>query len=170
MAEKRTLLLMRHAKSDWPAGVDDIERPLAGRGRRDAKAAAALFARRTAPQLVLCSPALRTRQTLQLVRQGFDPSPVVRFQPVIYGANWSELVQLIRRTPDSAQVLLVIGHEPTMSTTVRKLAGPGGDRGALSRIEAKFPTSGIATLTLPGEWADVAAGTLKLTRFDVPRG
>ena len=172
MAEKRarTLLLMRHAKSDWPSGVDDMDRPLAGRGRRDAKAAASWLAGRRPPQLVFCSPALRTRQTWQLVRQGIERPPTVRFDPVIYGASWHELVSLIRGTPAWIDVVMLIGHEPTMSTTVRKLASGGSDKSALRQVETKFPTSAVATLAVPGSWKDLSGDGAALKRFDVPRG
>lgn len=172
MADKqaRAMYLLRHAKSDRPTLVEDIGRPLAGRGRRDAKAVAAVLARKTAPELVLCSPSLRTRQTWQLARQGITSSPKVRFEALIYGADWKELLDLLRKTPVDVRTIMVIGHEPTMSELAVQLAGPGGNRTALRQLSIKFPTSGLATLEPATSWSDLGPGGAKLTRFDVPRG
>ena len=172
MADRRarTLLLMRHAKAAWPAGVDDLDRPLAGRGRRDAKAGASWLAGRRPPQLVFCSPALRTRQTWQLVRQGIERPPTVRFTPEIYDAGWQELAGVLRTTPAWIDVVLLIGHQPTISTTVLKLAGAGSDKAALRQVDGGFPTAAVATLAVPGGWAGLARGSAVLKRFDVPRG
>lgn len=173
MAEKRSrwLLLMRHAKSAYPDGVDDPNRPLAGRGRRDAKAAAGWLAeRKQQPQLVFCSQALRARQTWQLAGQGVGRNPTVRFSPVVYGADWHELVSLLRTTPGWMDVVLLIGHQPTMATTVLKLAAGGSDPAALRQVKSKFPTSAIATLAVPGPWSNLSGGGAVLRRFDVPRG
>ncbi|MFI7589030.1 SixA phosphatase family protein [Spongisporangium articulatum] len=167
---KRTLILLRHAKSDWPYGVDDEQRPLAGRGRRDAKAAAGFLAKLPAPQLVFCSPALRTRQTWQLAGQGVAKEPPVRYEDDLYGATWKDLLNVVRVTPAWVEVVLVVGHEPTMSTTVEKLAGPGSSKPALRHVATKYPTSGIAVLAVPGRWADLRAGGAALRSFDVPRG
>ncbi len=166
---ERRLVLLRHAKSDWPPGIDDAERPLAERGRRDATAAGPELAR-LGIDSVLCSPARRTRQTWQLVSAGLDPVPPFRVVPELYGADPQELVDVVRAVPADVGTLLVIGHEPTMSGTAGGLAGPDSDAGALARLRAKYPTGAIAVLRLSGEWADLGRGNAVLEKFVVPRG
>ena len=165
------LLLMRHAKSAYPDGVDDPNRPLLVLGKPVGIVGAAWLAqRKQQPQLVFCSQALRARQTWQLAGQGIARQPTVRFSPVIYGADWHELLSLLRTTPAWIDVVMLLGHEPTMATTVLKLASGGSNSGALRQVRNKFPTSAIATLAVSGPWADLSGGGAALKRFDVPRG
>lgn len=175
---ERRLILLRHAKSDWPAGVDDLERPLSERGRVDAGAAGRELAALGVPDLLLCSPARRTRQTARLTLEALGktlgspsvPAPVTRFEPVIYGASVPELIDLLRAVPDDPRTVLLIGHEPTMSATARELAGPGSAGEDLARLEAKYPTAGMAVFRLDTAWAALAPGGTTLERFAVPRG
>jgi phosphohistidine phosphatase len=166
-----TLMLLRHAKSDWPAGVDDLQRPLADRGMGDATAAGRVVAGLGAPELVLCSPARRAQETWQLVATGLAPSaPAVRLVPGIYGADDEELLEILRVVPEAVGSCLVLGHNPTMQETASRLAGPGSDPGALSDLRAKYPTAGLAVLTFDGPWTDLKPGAARLERFLVPRG
>ena len=168
----RRLILLRHAKSAWPDGVSDPDRPLAERGIADATVAGPILAGLdlTATDAVLCSPALRTRQTWRLVAQALTDPPPIRFEPVIYGAEVDELFGLIRSLPDDVTTVLVIGHEPTMSQTAAALAGPGSDPDGLARLNTKYPTSGMAVFTLDQEWSALTARGATLERFVVPRG
>ncbi|MCB1292164.1 MAG: histidine phosphatase family protein [Mycobacterium sp.] len=163
----RTLVLMRHAKSDYPEGVVDHGRPLAPRGRREASLAGE-WMRENVPAVdaVLCSSATRTRQTL--ARTGVD-APAA-FLDRLYGASPGEMIAEINRVADEAATLLVVGHEPTVSQVALGLAGPpGSDADAVDRIKLKFPTSGIAVLRVPGSWAGLELGGAELTTFHVPR-
>src|SRR5947209_6480088 len=95
------LYLLRHAKSSWddPA-LADSERPLAARGRRDVKRIAAhAGAGSIAPDLVLCSPARRTRETLKGIAGALGPQARVRIEPRLYGADRDDLLDVIRRVP-----------------------------------------------------------------------
>jgi phosphohistidine phosphatase len=161
-----TLVLMRHAKSDYPAGVPDHERPLASRGRREAALAGA-WLRTNAPTIeaVLCSSAVRTRQTLE--RTGLEAP--VSFLDVLYGAAPGTMIAEINRVDDAVGTLLVLGHEPTMSEVALGLAGPGSDRAAAEQIYLKYPTSGIAVLRVPGPWSGLELSGAELSAFHVPR-
>src|SRR5215813_245293 len=107
----RTLLLLRHAKSDYPTGVADHERPLAARGEREAKLAGDwLRANAPAVDAVLCSTATRTRETLARTRIDAPVEYVDR----IYDATPGAVIAEINRVDPKVQTLLVIGHEPTM--------------------------------------------------------
>lgn len=163
----RTLILLRHAKSDYPAGTADHDRPLASRGVREAGLAGDwLRANAPAPDAVLCSTATRTRQTLQ--RTGLDAP--VRYVDDLYDAAPGTVIASINTVADDVATLLVIGHEPAMSSVALGLAGaPGTDASVAQRISEKFPTSGIAVLHVPGGWADVQLGSAALVVFAIPR-
>jgi phosphohistidine phosphatase len=164
---ERTLLLMRHAKSDYPPGVVDHERPLAPRGMREARLAGE-WLRSSVPLIdaVLCSTASRTRETLS--RTGLD-APVT-FAERLYDAVPGTVIDEIRRVDDEVATLLVIGHEPAMSNVALGLAGaPGSSQAAAERISTKFPTSAVAVLRTDVPWRDLAPGGAVLVTFHVPR-
>ena len=167
MNDERTLLLMRHAKSDYPPGVVDHDRPLAPRGRREAGLAGD-WLRATAPVVdrVLCSTATRTRQTLACSK---IDAPV-QFIDRLYGASPGTVIDEINGVAnDTVGTLLVLGHEPTTSAVAILLSGEGTNAEALERISIKFPTSGIAVLRVRGGWELVEPGSAALTDFHVPR-
>lgn len=170
MSPGRRLVLLRHAKSDWPRDVDDIDRPLAERGILDATAAGPLLAGVAAPDVVLCSPAQRTRQTWHLVSQGLTDPPRARIEDVIYGASVTEIVDLVRTVPPGTSHVLVVGHEPTMSQTATALAGPGSAAADLALLQAKYPTCAMAVLDLTDPWGDLTPGSARLDRFVIARG
>jgi phosphohistidine phosphatase len=167
----RRLVLLRHAKAAWPHGVPDHERPLAGKGRRNARAAGQWFRGVVPrPDLVLCSDALRARQTWELVAAALaGPAVPLRLEGRLYGADPGDLLDLVREEPDGVGVLAVVGHQPTLAMTALLLAGAGSDRGALARLREKYPTNGIAVLRVDGPWAGLTAGGAVLESFDVPR-
>lgn len=158
---ERTLVLLRHAKSDWPDGIDDADRPLAPRGRKDAPAAGR-WLRKHVPDItdVSCSPALRTLQTWQLVRPELGGTPTLHAEPLIYGATVRDLLTVVRRLPADATTALLIGHNPGLSELVNELTG--------KRIELK--TSGIAVLHADREWSAAQRGWAKLANSAKPRG
>lgn len=167
---QRTLVLLRHAKSAWPHGVPDHERPLAGKGRRNAQAVGRWFlAEGPAPDLVVCSDAVRARHTWEIVASSFREPPPLRVEPAVYEADVTDLVDVVRALPDDVLTVVVVGHEPTMSGTSLRLAGPASDPTALARIQEKYPTNGVAVLRFEGSWADVGPGTGRLDAFAVPR-
>ena len=162
----RTLVLMRHAKSDYPEGVPDHQRPLAARGIREgALAGDWLRAHVPAIDTVLCSSATRTRETL--ARTAVE-APAA-FLDRLYGASPGEVIAEINKVSDDVDTLLVVGHEPTMSHLALGLAGPGSDRESAERIDRKYPTSAIAVLRVPGSWSDLGLSGAELTSFHVPR-
>jgi len=164
----RTLVLLRHAKSDWPEDVADHERPLADRGRRDAPVMGRwLREAGYRPDHVVCSTALRTRQTWELVRDGLDVDPATEFEPRVYGASVQELLDVIGGAPASAGTLLVIGHNPGLEYLALTLAGnaPSDER---ERMHHKFPTAAVAVFEWSGGWDQAASGSARLVRFVTP--
>jgi phosphohistidine phosphatase len=167
----RTLLLLRHAKSDYPAGVVDHERPLASRGLREA-ALAGDWLRTNAfgVDAVLCSTATRTRQTLERTRIAAPTDYVDR----LYDATPGTVIDVINgvhsRFDTDPQTLLVIGHEPAMSSVALGVATrEGSDTAAAERISTKFPTSAIAVLRFAQPWDQLTLNSAALVTFHVPR-
>jgi phosphohistidine phosphatase len=166
-AEQRTLILLRHAKSDYPSGVADHARPLAKRGIREAGLAGD-WLRSHAPAVdqVLCSTAARTRETLE--RTGI--SAPVRYLDELYDAMPGSVIATINTVGDDVQALLVIGHEPAMSSVALGLAGSARtDAAVAQQISEKFPTSGMAVLNVSGSWAGLELGSAALVGFHLPR-
>ncbi|MET8797255.1 histidine phosphatase family protein [Nocardia sp. NPDC004568] len=161
----RTLILMRHGKSAYPAGTEDHERPLAPRGKREA-ALAGTWLRAHQPPIdaVRCSTATRTRETLAAT----GITAPVEFEAGIYEATTDYLIELIGLTDPAVSTLLVIGHAPGLPWTAWDLAATHDTEDAL-RLSRKFPTSALAVLRLSGEWDRVGSGTADLVTFHVPR-
>jgi phosphohistidine phosphatase len=158
---------MRHAKSDWP-DVADHERPLAKRGRRDApRVGRWLGESGYAPDAVICSTAVRARETWALASSGLaeavpGASPPVRYEPRVYEATVLGLLMLAREFDPGWRTALVVGHNPGLAELTVGLAGPGAER------PQAFPTAFVAVLGLPGPWADVEPGEAGLLAFAVP--
>jgi len=118
------------------------------------------------PALVLCSSALRATQTLEPLLPEIADGTSVRIEPGLYGASREQLLERLRRTPDSVPSILVIGHNPGLEDLAVALAGSGD---GLARLEEKFPTGALATLAFPGSWGELQSGAAELVGYVVPR-
>jgi phosphohistidine phosphatase len=165
----RTLLLVRHAKSSWDHDVEDHERPLSGRGRRDAEALGRLLAEDGQPDLVLCSDAVRTRETWDRAAAGGATAAQVKYVREIYHGWVPELVALIRKVPDDVSTLLMLGHAPGIPDLVEHLCVRTGSAD-WAKLDSKYPTSALAQVRIPAAWAEVGKGRAQLVSFAVPRG
>jgi phosphohistidine phosphatase len=163
-----TLYLLRHAKSSWAdSALADRERPLAPRGRRAAKQIGKhLAALAIEPELVLCSPAERTRQTLELIRPALGASPKVKLEAKLYGATSDELLERIRAVPESIASVMLIAHNPGLQDLALLLAAGGPE---CEQLEAKFPTAALATLTLQTTWRRLSEAGAVLASYVVPK-
>jgi phosphohistidine phosphatase len=167
---QRRLVLVRHAKASWPHGVPDRNRPLSGRGRRNAQAAGEWFLREgPLPEIVLCSDAVRALQTWEIIAEALPSAPELRHVPELYLAESKDLLRAVRRLDEGVQVAAVVGHEPTMSSTALMLAGRGSSPADVNRIVTKYPTSAVAVLRFDGPWTSLSAGLAALESFSVPR-
>lgn len=167
----RTLLLLRHGKSDYPPGVTDHQRPLAPRGVHEAALAGDwLRAHAPAVDAVLCSAAVRTRQTLERTGIEAPVEYVDRLYEAVPGTVIDEINRTSSRFPTDVRTLLVVGHEPAISSVALGLADDDSSNGdAAEQISIKFPTSAIAVLRTDAPWADLALGGATLVTFHVPR-
>lgn len=168
---KRTLIVMRHAKSDWPMGTPDKERPLGRRGRSDAAQAGRWLAEQDfVCDLAIVSPALRTTQTWNLVSGRLPASPPVERPEALYGAHWNQMLELAQGIDDVHRVAALVGHNPGTGMLVSALTGPGSDPQAESRVQIRYPTLGTAVLEFTGSWGQIDTGEGILRQFVVPRG
>jgi phosphohistidine phosphatase len=166
----RRLLLLRHAKSSWDQpDLADHDRPLAPRGRRAAAALAEHLRGLTAPpQVVICSSAVRTVETLRHIRPALGPDASVTIEDDLYAADADELLACVRGLPPTAMGGLLIGHNPGVGELAVMLAGRG-DRDARTAMASKFPTAALARLTIDGLWSAVGPGEATLEEFWTPR-
>jgi phosphohistidine phosphatase len=165
----RRLLLLRHAKSAYPQGVADIDRPLNGRGREAAPLMGAYIAREgLTPDHVMVSPARRTQETWAASRAELPESPMETV-PSIYEAPAARILDAIRSAPAEATTLLVIGHNPGLGDLALRLVGEG-PKDLQKDLREKFPTAALAVFAFDAEgWEDIAAGGGRLLRFVRPR-
>lgn len=169
----RTLILLRHAKAETPGELDDFDRALTDRGSLDADAAGAWLAdERLQPDLVICSPAKRTRQTWQnaaiaLAQGGTgQPAPEVHYPDSLYLGRSGEVFDLLHEVPENVRTVLIIGHNPTMSEVSALLLPDDQYTGTV--VEMK--TSGLAVHTGAKPWVAVEPGSMRLTRSHTARG
>lgn len=160
----KTVILLRHAKSDWDADyVGDHERPITRKGEKAAAKIGRFLAETgQVPELVLCSTALRTRQTLDAaMAAGNWPSVEVRHEKSIYLAGYEQLVSTLATAPDHFDTVMIVGHEPTTSLLAGQLIG-----GASLR----FPTAAAARIDLNVDhWKNVRSGVGTLIWHIIPR-
>lgn len=164
---QRTLILMRHAKSAYPVGVDDHDRPLNPRGERQATATGAWLQQNFGKiDTVLCSSAVRTRATL--ARADVQSGRVV-FSDALYDSTTGTVLAEINGVDNEARTILVIGHEPVTSQLALALAdSASSDADAARRISLKFPTSAAAVLTTASLWSALELGGATLRTFYIP--
>lgn len=154
----RTLVLLRHAKAERASGTPDVDRPLTDRGHADASAAGAWLATQGfLPDLVICSPTRRTRQTWHGVALALPAAPTVHYEKQAYAARPEDLLSLVRAVTDAVRTVLVISHNPGISL-LSKLLDPDGEAGDSDGLR----TCGLAVHRLAGAWSDCGAGRAPL--------
>jgi phosphohistidine phosphatase len=164
----RRLMLLRHAKSDWP-DVPDRDRPLAKRGRRDApRIGRWLRDRGYLPDVVVCSAARRARQTWELMAPELGGSPSVTFEPRAYAAGAQTLLYLAQELPGKYRAALLIGHNPGLAELANSLVEPSAGNGKLSPDGLRLPTAAAAILEFDGNWPGLSPGQARLIDYIAP--
>jgi len=149
------LHLLRHAKSGWDDDVEDSRRPLAKRGRHAARLIGeTLPGAIGALDLVLCSSALRTRETAELVLAGFSPAAKVVYEDALYLATAASLLARLRKIPEAFGSAMVIGHNPGLHELATVLALPRS-KGARALADGKFPTGVRVSFAIEGRWDEI---------------
>lgn len=161
----RRLLLVRHAAAaEKPAGGTDRDRPLTPEGRRAAETLGRrLGADELHPDHVLCSPARRTRETLDALEAALGPLPSADFDEALYLADARTLLDHLRAAPATATCLLLIGHNPGLEELVRALAARTS-----TALRSGLPAAGLAVFEISGSWPALGRATARLTAFVAP--
>ncbi len=165
-----TLSLFRHAKSNWDdPGLKDFDRPLARRGEVAAPRMGAFMAENgIEPDLILCSPAVRTRQTLDLVLP-YLAGPTVVYEEAFYLTAASQLLARVRRIEAKVRHVMIIGHDPGMQGLALELAG-SGDAETLRSLGRKFPTGALAVIRFNArDWSRIGPAKGRLELFATPK-
>ena len=167
----KRLMLLRHAKSDWHSDVPDHERPLSGRGHRDAPLIGRWMVEHDAlPDLILTSTALRARQTCIWVCQELgEKAPTPRLEPKLYAATATEILTVINQVPDTATSLLVIGHLPGIQNLAMQLASVDSDEDAVVDLASHYPTAGLTVLSHAAQWGELDGRDAEVRNFVVRR-
>lgn len=161
----KTLYLLRHAKSSWDHPMlADADRPLAPRGLKACDRLARYAEREQIhPELVLCSPARRARQTLERIAGSLGDPPTT-IAPSLYAASPGELLRRLHDLPEPVGSAMVVGHNPGLQELAILLAGENS-----GAADDGFPTGALATLVFDGAWGDLEPGTACLRALVVPR-
>jgi len=169
--QPRRLILMRHAKADYPLGVADHERPLAARGNREAPSAGAwLVENNLIPDYIICSDALRTRSTCAWVLSELgEKGPTPYIDSRVYSAGTSALCSIINEVPDTVSTLLVIGHQPVLQELALRLASAQSDEESVYELAMNYPTLGTTVLETAHPYSHLDARDCNITNFVVPR-
>ncbi len=159
----KTLIIFRHAKSDWASGeADDHDRPLAPRGRKSARLMGR-FLRRSGemPQSVVSSSAVRAQSTTKLATKAGKWECKERITDQLYNCSPADVLKEIKAEPDTTETLLIVGHEPTCSETIARLAG---------QANVRFSTAAMARVDLPVEhWREADFGKAQLIWLVTPK-
>jgi phosphohistidine phosphatase len=169
MDQRRTLLVLRHAKTeDTRPGSKDSERRLTPDGERHAQEVGDyLRSQGIAIDAVLCSSAARGWQTLELLKLGQQPAQDrVEIADLFYNAGADTLINAVRELPDDCRVALLIGHAPGAPRVVSELIDQTTSTPeAVSAIEGRFPAAALAQLEFDGDWSEIECGSLVLVRI-----
>jgi len=158
----RILYLLRHAKSSWAdATLRDFDRPLKKRGREAAERVGQRMASENLSNpLIICSPAVRTRETAEIVLTSANLHVEPRFDERIYEASLRELVQIVTEIADDRDVVIMIGHNPGFEELLSFLTGE----------YRRMPTCALAKVGIGDvSWKDVRAGEGSLEWFIAPK-
>jgi phosphohistidine phosphatase len=162
---KKTILLMRHAKSSWDdSSLRDFDRPLNSRGKRDAPRMGLYLSEiGTAPDLIVCSPAARAKATiLRVVKELGLNEDVITWEEDLYFGGSDSYLNAIRRAPENAQIVMTVGHNPMTESAIASLSDKS--------FNEHVPTATIACLETEVEsWSDVSVGSCKLKWLVSPK-
>lgn len=159
------LHLLRHAKSSWKKDVEDHQRRLNRRGRGVARRVGRHFAATAgALDLVLCSSALRARETMDLFLAGLTIRPRSTVEDELYAASQEKLIDRLRRLPETDVNVLLVGHNPGLHELAITLA----DTSSLSfraLASGKFPTAALASFRISDCWSALGRSRYELVDY-----
>ena len=166
-SQDRTLIIMRHGQADMPWGTSDFDRRLTEHGERQAHDAAHwLLEQEAVPEMIVCSAALRTRQTCTWVMDAFgEKAPTASLDERLYNAAPSALIAAINRTPETVRSLMLIAHCPGVQEAVLHLASRDSEHDAVLDASAEFSEASLAVLRVRGDWSEVEGADAELLAY-----
>lgn len=167
----KSLYLLRHAKSSWDdPSLNDFERPLAPRGIKACKLMRAhLRKAQIKPNLIVCSPAIRARDTYNRLAQALDKDTKVTFEKELYEGGSRALLKRLRQISHTVNSVMMIGHNTGLEHLAFALTS-GTETESLVRMRVKFPTLALACIEIEGdEWSMASPGCARLADFIIPR-
>ena len=166
-----TLSLFRHAKSSWDnPDLQDFDRPLNERGQEAAPRMGAFMAEsKIVPDLILCSPAVRARETLELALPYLPAKPTVNYEDGLYLTASETLLKRIRKLEANVHHAMIVGHDPGLHHLATELCG-SGEPELLQTLARKLPTAGLVVILFDvTAWSKVKPGTGQLDLFMTPK-
>lgn len=163
-----TLFLLRHAKAVPQHADGDRARGLSDAGRDGARTMAAAAAERHfAPSLVLCSDAVRTRETLDIVLPALKPAPDIAYEEALYLADAKQLLQRLRRIPDDVRSVMLVAHNPGLQELAVALSDqPTGP--LMARLTVDFPTAALVRFEINLPWSALERGSARMMSILAP--
>jgi len=159
------LHLLRHAKSSWDDDAEDAQRRLTKRGREAARLVGETLPKAIGKlDLVLCSSAMRARETATLALSGFAPAPRILYEDSLYLASEAALIQRLRKLNEGCDSVMVIGHNPGLHELAVTLAVPGSP-GAGPLAAGKFPTGVRVSFAIVTSWAGIDVSRHKVLDY-----
>lgn len=174
----KRVIILRHAKSDWAdEGLADYDRPLNKRGRSDAPRMGEILALANhVPELIISSPALRAKQTAELVAEACEyKKSAIQWEESLYGASSKDIIATLRQLPDDVMRPLIIGHNPTMEETVANLCTVSAGISSWGNVgredfSLQMTTASMACLDIEIDyWSDLMPGRGILQWFLTPK-
>jgi phosphohistidine phosphatase len=162
----KTLYIVRHAKSSWDnPDLDDFERPLNDRGKRDApRMGKRLKERETHPDLILSSPARRAYSTAKRIAKILEYNKeAIKTEKKLYHASEDGILSILHTLPDNVDIVMLFGHNPGLTDFVNAFMSEGTKIGNL-------PTCGMVAFQVKTEhWSDISWGQGKMLFYDYPK-
>lgn len=173
-SDRKRLIVLRHAKSDWPRDTPDHERPLGTRGNREAPEAGRwLVTHGIIPDAIICSDAVRTRQTCTWVCSELgEKAPTPYLESRLYeahAADASDVLAVINEVEETVRTLMLVGHMPWVQELGMRLASVHSDEESVMSMAERYPTLGMQVFEIPGPWAELDGRDANMTHFVVPR-
>ncbi len=158
----KTLFLIRHAKSSWKdISLDDFDRPLNKRGKKDAPLMGELLKiQNIKPDIIYSSPAKRTKNTVKIIADKIGYKNPIKFEPKIYETSFSTLKDIISSIDDAHNLVFLFGHNPSLNIFAEKFCS----------FYENIPTCGIVVLKFSCDsWKEISSKNCELEAFDFPK-
>lgn len=162
MHKTKKLYIIRHAKSSWKdEALDDFDRPLNKRGKRDAPFMVKMLKERgVAPDIIISSSAKRAKATAKIIAKGIGYDKDIVFDKEIYESSLDTLHKIVAKVDDGLNTLFLIGHNPSLNMLAQEYVC----------FDENIPTCGVVEIEFEcGRWAEISAKNAKLISFEYPK-